>query len=356
MTKEKISLLNELQDENKPISSINLGERISGIVDKVTEHGLVLKLDNDITGTVRSAHYKGTFKIELLPICLVKSAFELKKIISSEETKNIKRKIDIPDNDNDLLIERLKKNSKIVKTKEVEINKKIEEPRKILEVNKNTNRKRKIKEEGELNSDEDKNEVNVHVESEKVKEITANLGITECGFYWDAKPDAQSVVKEESSSDSDEDEKDDSQQAQKKKKKLNAVERREMERQKEREIRAREEELVSNQIPNSADQFDRLLLARPNSSIIWIQYMAHHLQAAEVDRARAVAKRAIQKMNYREENEKLNVWRAWLNLEARFGTTESLNDIFQQAIKYNDKESIYLHMKTIHTDAGKIAT
>ncbi|KAK0174485.1 hypothetical protein PV327_010248 [Microctonus hyperodae] len=366
--------------ESKPISSINLGKRVSGIVDKVTEHGLVLKLDNDITGTgtlvalpsrrhvndlepklttytigkkIRCYVVLNKNESELLPICLVKSAFELKKKISSEETKNIKRKIDIPDNDNDLLIKRLKKNAKIVKTKEVVVSKKIEEPKKVLEVNKNTNRKRKIKEEGELDIDEDKSEVNVHVESEKVKEITANLGISECGFYWDAKPDAESVVKEESSSDSDEDEKDDSQQAQKKKKKLNAAERREMERQKEREIRAREEELVSDQIPNSVDQFDRLVLANPDSSIIWLQYMAYHLQATEIDKARAVAKRAIKAINYREENEKLNIWRAWLNLESRFGTPETLNDIFHQAINANDAKNIYLHMLTVHADAGR---
>ncbi|KAK0077894.1 hypothetical protein PV325_003328 [Microctonus aethiopoides] len=460
-----LSKLKELSSQpyykSKPISGINLGKRVSGIVDKVTEHGLVLKLDNNITGTVRPAHYKGTFKIgdkvkgtvlwiniihelvevtllpmlansisdkqaklpqnslqtqlrgevvlitdwfvlivlkgqgkgtlvalpsrrhvndlepkltsytigkkircyvvlnknesELLPICLVKSAFELKKKISSEETKNIKRKIDIPDNDNDLLIKKLRKNAKIVKTKEVQGNKKIEEPTKVVEVNKNTNRKRKIKEEGELNIDEDESEVNVDVESEKVKEITANLGISECGFYWDAKPDAESVAKEESSSDSDEDEKDNSQQAQKKKKKLNAAERREMERQKEREIRAREEELVSNQIPNSVDQFDRLVLASPDSSIVWLQYMAYHLQATEIDRARAVAKRAIKTINYREENEKLNVWRAWLNLESRFGTPETLNDIFHQAINANDAKNIYLHMLSVHADAGRHA-
>lgn len=174
--------------------------------------------------------------------------------------------------------------------------------------------------------------------------------VPECGFCWDDKPNTIVTTNAISSSD---DEIELTEEPKRKKKKLSAAERREQERQKEREIRQREEALASNQVPNSIDQFDRLVLSSPDSSLVWLQYMAYHLQATEIDKARAVAKRAIKTINFREENERLNVWNAWLNLESRFGTSESLKDVFQEAVRVNDAQKIYTHMLTVHADAGR---
>ncbi|CAD1477458.1 unnamed protein product, partial [Heterotrigona itama] len=173
--------------------------------------------------------------------------------------------------------------------------------------------------------------------------------LSECGFFWDNNCDSSLKNKESSSSSEDEME----EKPKPKRKKLSAIERREQERQKEREIRQREEALASNQLPNSVDQFDRLVLASPDSSIIWLQYMAYHLQSTEIEKARAVAKRATKTINFREENERLNVWDAWLNLESKFGTPESLNDVFQEAVRTNDSLKIYTHMLTVHLEAGR---
>ena len=171
--------------------------------------------------------------------------------------------------------------------------------------------------------------------------------LSECGFFWDNNCD--SVLKDKESSSSSEDEVEEKPKS--KKKKLTGVERREQERQKEREIRQREEALAST--PNSVNQFDRLVLASPDSSIIWLQYMAYHLQSTEIEKARAVAKRATKAINFREEKERLNVWNAWLNLESKFGTPESLNDVFQEAVRTNDSLKIYTHMLTVHLEAGR---
>lgn len=51
--------------------------------------------------------------------------------------------------------------------------------------------------------------------------------------------------------------------------------------------------------PESADDFDRLVLSSPNSSILWLQYMAFHLQATEIEKARAVAERALKTISFR---------------------------------------------------------
>jgi rRNA biogenesis protein RRP5 len=47
------------------------------------------------------------------------------------------------------------------------------------------------------------------------------------------------------------------------------------------------------------------------------------LQATEIEKARAVAQRALSTISFREEQEKLNVWCALLNLENLYGTKVS---------------------------------
>lgn len=43
----------------------------------------------------------------------------------------------------------------------------------------------------------------------------------------------------------------------------------------------------------SSDDFDRLVMGSPDSSLIWIRYMAFFLQRGDVSKARAVAERAL---------------------------------------------------------------
>lgn len=189
-------------------------------------------------------------------------------------------------------------------------------------------------------------------EADEDKTVAEKSHLPECGFSWDDKPNQATRTKTETSSDEEEQP---VEEAKRKKKKLSAAERREQERQKEREIRQREEALASNQMPNSIDQFDRLVLSSPDNSLVWLRYMAYHLQATEIDKARAIARRAIKTINFREENERLNVWNAWLNLESRYGNSEFLKDVFQEAVRTNDAFKVYTHMLTVHADAGRQA-
>ena len=46
-------------------------------------------------------------------------------------------------------------------------------------------------------------------------------------------------------------------------------------------------------------------------------------------------------VNCREEQEKLNVWVAYLNLENMYGTHEALTEVFERAVKYNDPLKIH---------------
>ncbi|XP_059756947.1 protein RRP5 homolog isoform X1 [Balaenoptera ricei] len=172
------------------------------------------------------------------------------------------------------------------------------------------------------------------------------------GFVWDVELDTltPALPPHRESSDSEEDEKPE-QATQKKKSKKE----RELEKQKaEKELSRIEEALMDpGRQPESADDFDRLVLSSPNSSILWLQYMAFHLQATEIEKARAVAERALKTISFREEQEKLNVWVALLNLENMYGSQGSLTKVFERAVQYNEPLKVFLHLADIYTKSEK---
>uniref|UniRef100_A0A1Q3EWU9 Putative rrna processing protein rrp5 n=1 Tax=Culex tarsalis TaxID=7177 RepID=A0A1Q3EWU9_CULTA len=139
-----------------------------------------------------------------------------------------------------------------------------------------------------------------------------------------------------------------------KKGRLTAKERFEAMKQEEKRIRQIEEELADASVdPHTPDQFDRLLLSQPNSSLLWIRYMVFHMESAEIDKARAVARRALKTINFREENERLNVWIALLNLELRYETIDTFREILLEAVQYNDPYKVYSKVIEVLIDCGK---
>lgn len=55
----------------------------------------------------------------------------------------------------------------------------------------------------------------------------------------------------------------------------------------------------TDRAPETIDDFDRMVTTSPNSSIVWIRYMAFHLDAGDVEKARAVAEKALKMINFR---------------------------------------------------------
>lgn len=95
-------------------------------------------------------------------------------------------------------------------------------------------------------------------------------------FFEISEDDSNDNKREEESSDDD-----NIKVEGKKKKKLTAAERAELARKEEERLRQIENELADpNKIPESAEQFERLALANPNSSKIWSQYIAFHLSVS----------------------------------------------------------------------------
>ncbi|KAK7392757.1 hypothetical protein VNO78_21204 [Psophocarpus tetragonolobus] len=114
--------------------------------------------------------------------------------------------------------------------------------------------------------------------------------------------------------------------------------------EREKQIRAAEERLLEEDVPRTADEFEKLIRSSPNSSFVWLKYMDFMISMADVEKARSIAERALRTINIREENEKLNIWKAYFNLENKYGnpSEEAVMKVFQRALQYNDQKKVYL--------------
>uniref|UniRef100_A0A8B9P867 Protein RRP5 homolog n=1 Tax=Apteryx owenii TaxID=8824 RepID=A0A8B9P867_APTOW len=172
------------------------------------------------------------------------------------------------------------------------------------------------------------------------------------GFTWDEDMNTVDVPvpSQKESSESEEEEEDLQSKLKKQTKKEKELEKEKM----EKELCKLEAALMDpSRQPQTADDFDRLVLSSPNSSILWLQYMAFHLQATEIEKARAVAERALKTISFREEQEKLNVWVALLNLENMYGTEETLMKVFERAVQYNEPQKVFQHLCDIYANSEK---
>lgn len=157
------------------------------------------------------------------------------------------------------------------------------------------------------------------------------------GFQWSVQPSHDDEISASSSDEEDEDA-----QAHKKKK---------------RRRKGIEQDLTADlhtKVPESNADFERVLLGSPNSSYLWVQYMSFQLQLSEVEKARAIAQRALRTISFREEQEKLNVWIALLNIENVYGTEQSLETTFKDAARHNDSKTIHLRLAAILEQSDKI--
>ncbi|KAK8123488.1 hypothetical protein PG999_003406 [Apiospora kogelbergensis] len=105
--------------------------------------------------------------------------------------------------------------------------------------------------------------------------------------------------------------------------------------------------------PRTPADYEQLLNRRPNSSRLWLEYMAYQMQSSDLAGARKVAERAISTINSTEETEKLNAWIAYLNLEIRFGTEETVDEVFKRALQVNDQQEVYQRVASIYVQEDK---
>ncbi|KAI1082333.1 nucleic acid-binding protein [Whalleya microplaca] len=105
--------------------------------------------------------------------------------------------------------------------------------------------------------------------------------------------------------------------------------------------------------PRTAVDYEQLLNRQPNSSALWIEYMAFQMQVSELAKAREVAERAVTTISSSEETEKLNAWIAYLNLEVRFGNEDTVEEIFRRSCQVNDQQEVYQRLASIYIQEDK---
>ena len=105
--------------------------------------------------------------------------------------------------------------------------------------------------------------------------------------------------------------------------------------------------------PQSVDDYERLLLGEPDSSLLWLQYMAFHLELGDIDQARQIGERALKSIGLGQDAEKLNVWVAMLNLENAYGDDESVEATFLRACEYNEVQEMHTRLTSIYIQSGK---
>ncbi|XP_037793732.1 nucleolar protein 58-like [Penaeus monodon] len=199
-----------------------------------------------------------------------------------------------------------------------------------------------------------------NVVDEEVKDVNleSDAGLTSkkpclsvgTGFVWDV-PD--SLADRGQSSESEEEEEDEAKK--KKTKKMTKAEREAMAKQEEQRLHELERaRLDKDRLPQTAMDYEELLQTSPNSSAVWIQFISYHLESAEVEKAKAVARRALQVINMREEQERLNIWTVILRLEVLYGTAESVQASYREALATNDEQQVHLAMAMVYAENDKI--
>lgn len=139
------------------------------------------------------------------------------------------------------------------------------------------------------------------------------------------------------------------------KRKLTSKQRFEAARSEEQRIREIEKCLADDTIlPRSIDQFDRLVMAQPSNSRAWINYMVFHVMATDIDKARTIGKKALQTIDAREEQERLNIWAALLNMEIRFGSKDAFDEVLKEALLVNEPFKVYSVCLKIYVDCKRI--
>lgn len=84
------------------------------------------------------------------------------------------------------------------------------------------------------------------------------------------------------------------------KKRKTRDERNEEARLREASLRQKEQQLTDiDRTPEDEQDFEMAVIASPNSSLVWIKFMAFYLERNEIDKARQIGERALSKISFR---------------------------------------------------------
>jgi rRNA biogenesis protein RRP5 len=378
-----------LESEELQFADVELQSKHKGTVTRVEEYGVFVRLNNSkISGLVHKSecsdkYVKTLFKLydpgDLVKVLVIRKDEEAKKISFSMKASHF---VDDEDSDDESLEGDASANSEAMEIEEMRDGVPDGDEGTKLEVDSDdpdfasklassltdknkeetessgddsssseggngANKEEHVSSDSDDDSDE-KEESNGSDDEAPKKRSAGDMMDTDVGFDWSIN--ASALVKEkavdpdsESGSDDDNSEEDDehlTSSTSHKSRKKQAQKRRE-----EQEISRRETALAdgtADDNPETAADFERLLSGSPNSSEIWIRYMAFHLALVDIPSARAVAKKAFARIEFTEEREKLNVWCALLALELKYGSPTSFQATLEQGCQQNNPKQVYL--------------
>jgi len=81
--------------------------------------------------------------------------------------------------------------------------------------------------------------------------------------------------------------------------------------------------------------------------------MAFLIGQGDLEKARSLVDRALNTINYREDNEKFNIWVAALNTEVMYGSDEDSLALLNKALSRTDARKLYLAAVDVFERAGK---
>ena len=111
----------------------------------------------------------------------------------------------------------------------------------------------------------------------------------------------------------------------------------------EQEIRLKEKNMRNNtDQPKTIDDYERLVVSNQDQSYVWIQYMAFMLDNLGIESARRIAERAVKSVSISNEEDKFNIWVAYMNLENNFGNKDTMQSVIKRALEVNDRQQIYI--------------
>lgn len=333
----------DVAPEVKSIDELSEGQVLLGYVDNVADSGVFVTVGRNVTVRIKIAHlsdefvkeWKGLYKVgQLVKLKVLQvdsgskraeGTLKRSMVEGVKPKKNKSKKQQDASDDEDQVME----DADAMETDDDDEEEESDEEEDVTMMDILS------EDEDEDKDDEDENDPAAPDADDEDK--LAPLPVSD-GFDWTGQTAVQDEEQQQGSESEDESDEDEDVDKKKKKKK---------------EIVEDKTAELSTSAPQSIADFERLIVGSPNSSYIWINYMAYQLQLSEIDKAREIGERALSTISFREEQEKMNVWVAMLNLENTYGSDESLEQVFKRACTYCEPKKVYLQLLNIYERSGK---
>jgi len=340
-----------LEDQNKLcFDDIKEGEKHGGVVTRIESYGVFVRLENsEVSGLVHLSECSDDYikslsalydPGDLVKVLVIKADKEEKRIGLSMKASHFEgdETDDDSESDDDSDEEMVDSSAKLVENSDDSDDENY--------VSKLASKMQEMEKENDSESEDDSDSASSSDDDSSTSDEDEGPQTmdTDVGFNWGTQDDVP-VPDDDSDSSSDEsdsgNDSDDAKKGHRSRKKATAK------KQEEKEIAKMEQRLAdgtADENPETTADFERLLASDPNSSENWIKFMAYHLSLADIESARAIANRGFEKIEFRQEGEKLNVWTALITLESKYGTPKSFTETIERASQHNNPKQVYLRV------------